>query len=326
MSGATTRMALAGTVVLAVLALTGCYWTPESNPAGISLRIDSRTVDSTSVGASAVDEGFYLAYVMGEDFLRGDPESGQQAFAELGEVFSDALAELLTGGSVDDFSVDINYPSVSVQAAFFTGTSGTTSFGGLRPGSDYLVVVSAAGGSGDSGLGFTTARVEAGDTTTVDLSLNSSSTDLQQFLQEDYGVIAADSTGTVVVNRSDGISELYADLVPGSSPAPEPLTPTISNWYEAISLRDTTGSVIAKSGTRDPVLSSDTNTATIDGINAGVSFRLILVNEMDRNNPPGTVYISEPFTLNAGETLELDHRDTDGGIDFEVFSVEPSED
>lgn len=183
-------------IILAVATLTGCFWTPkEAKDGGITIDINTGAME-----ASAVQDfdGFFLGYVIADDLLRGDQATAEQAFAEVDVALQQALAFDTATFDENDFSVEISFPSIQLQADLFTGASGSNSFQGLRADAEYLVIViarewtfSTAGVDYTDGVGFSTTTISAGENTSVSLDVSEANwAELDTFLQGRYGVDA----------------------------------------------------------------------------------------------------------------------------------------
>lgn len=214
---------IAATSVIAV-ALSGCFWTPDDADEG-GITINLYTGD---LGASAVDdyEGIFMAYVVADDLLRGDPNTAQQAIDEVDNAFDEALTgffigqmEAAFGGSssfdFSDFRVDVNFPSIQFQAEFLTGSSGSNSFRGLKADREYLVVVVAAGEDSE-GVGFTTTTVKGGDTRSVDLQIGDNWDTFDTFLAGRYALSQPSGVDLTLlpIGKLDSVPDtLYYDVI-----------------------------------------------------------------------------------------------------------------
>ena len=138
-------------------------------------------------------------------------------------AFDDWIEAFIFGDATfdpDDYEVNVSSPAIQLQANFFTGDSGSNTFGGLRAGREYLVVVTAGSFAG-SGLGFTTTTIKAGETKSVNLELKAENyARFGGFLLNRYGI---ERPATIVIS-ADGYNntQLYYDLLVGEAAPPPP--------------------------------------------------------------------------------------------------------
>jgi hypothetical protein len=321
------------TLALATLLLTGCFWTPDDGgEGGISLNINTGGMSASSTDPSG---GFFFAYVIAEDLLRGDQTAANQVYDELGDIQTDIYGlfgdEELEVGSIDqdleNYRVEISFPSIQVQAQILTGNSGTNTFRGLRADGSYLVAAiattfrnSAAGFSYDTAIGFDTVTIKSGETQTVNLDVGNNWTTLNTTLNQKYGV-RPDTTPEDVYafplflteQQPVGESQLYYDFIDATESAGNI---DIGNYTEGSSMTDPGGLFTALNSA--PLLDKDGRQISnsgqrndaptggiIENVSPGMRVRLVLITNPDRGQYASFIGISDAFTVGYGSPLGI---------------------
>ncbi|MDA3948001.1 MAG: hypothetical protein PF508_02145 [Spirochaeta sp.] len=323
----TRRIVIATAITLAILMLTGCFWTPEdAKEGGITLLIDRG-----DLGASAIEDydGFFLGYVVSDSLMRGDDAAAEQAFTEVETAFDAFFDQFFTAlsdptASFGDLIVDVSFPAIQLQAQFFTGTSGSNSFRGLRAGNEYLVVMTAGSFTGTGGIGYTLVTIDGGETKTVNLSLGDNYAAFDAFLQSRYGIEPEPAPVTTptpvepatIVIAGDGYDlgsfggpPLYFELLDGNTgipTTPGPWSSTYPDWYTNVVV-NTDGDLVGESGPRDSL--SQPLTSQSIAVAPGKSWRVMITTWEERSNKsPGTnnfFYVSKVINPAAGEAVSL---------------------
>ncbi len=310
--------------LLVTLLFGACYWSADNKEGGLILEIDA-----ADLGASQLEEydGFFFGWVVADDLMRGDQAAADEAFDEVNTALDEALYELETTGNLSDFSVDLAFPSIQLQASFFTGTSGSNTFAGLTAGREYLVVVEAYDVNAQRDIvGFTTVTVSAGETKTVTLDLSGNWIGFYQLLDDRYKLGYLASLGAIQIQK--GSTAYYFDLLPGYTSDPELGSLTafeFDSWYSSIEVLNGLGYRIAKSGNR-PEIAATASVHTIENISPDVSWRILLTEWPDRAAAPLETYnffISPPITIEPRETLIVPfvRGDGDGFSTFDLISI-----
>ncbi|MFP4331532.1 MAG: hypothetical protein ACLFP6_12510, partial [Spirochaetaceae bacterium] len=265
---------------LLVLAVAGCYWTPDQSEGGLALRISAGELGASA--ALADFDGVFFAYVIGTDLLRGDEDAADDAFGELNESRTEAFQQFSQGAedpdnvNLEDFDIRLSLPSYRLQANLFSGTSGSVDFRGLSDGQEFAVVVIASSAEAEQGnFGFTTVTIEAGETKTVDIDVSNSEEEFATFLTDRFGYTPPTSptvelaTLTITAPSGEGILEqggpepfFYYDLVSADTPDPEGAGFTL--WYDdSVTVLDKNGDEIDRAtGSRPAIPSNDTSEIT----------------------------------------------------------------
>jgi hypothetical protein len=321
------------TLALATLLLTGCFWTPDDGgEGGISLNINTGGMSASSTDPSG---GFFFAYVIAEDLLRGDQTAANQVYDELGDIQTDIYGlfgdEELEVGSIDqdleNYRVEISFPSIQVQAQILTGNSGTNTFRGLRADGSYLVAAiattfrnSAAGFSYDTAIGFDTVTIKSGETQTVNLDVGNNWTTLNTTLNQKYGV-RPDTTPEDVYAFPLFLTEqqpvegfLYYDFIDATESAGNIDIGNYTEGFGIISdqtglldalnsapLLDKDGRQISNSGQRNDAPTG----GIIENVSPGMRVRLVLTDSSSRAETPNLIGISDAFTVGYGSPLGI---------------------
>lgn len=293
---------------LLVTLLSGaCYWTADEEQGGLTLEIDAG-----KLGASQLEEygGFFFGWVVADDLMRGDQAAADQAFDEVNSALDEALFELETTGNLSDFSIDLAFPSIQLQANFVTGTSGSNTFAGLTAGREYLVVVEAYDFADNSdGVGFTTANVTAGETRNVTIDVSNDWAAFYKFLQERYALSEGPETSvpaTIQVIDAEGwyfgeFSPVYVELVDGNSDSPTSFA-SFDDWYATVDVLNTLGEVIAKTGDRALIPDGQTY-YTFEETAIDRSWRVVITTWPGRSDPSNDMlaWVSDSFTTYSGD-------------------------
>lgn len=327
-------------LVLIALVLSGCFWTPDdAREGGVNLRIHKGDLSA----ARTLDEvdGLYLGFIISDDLMRGDNAAAEQALDEVFEGFYNGLNDWYETSYTDpesfdpsDFSVSLSFPSIQVQAEFFTGTSGTSDFRGLRAEEDYLVVVIANTFEPEiEGVGYDVVEIKAGESRTVDLDISDANwTGLERFLVDRYDLdytpdeyvppeAPVDVPATIVIT-GDGLPGgqggpeiyLYYDLIDGDAGLPSEGTwnTNFENWY-IDNVVNSDGDRIDASGPRDPV-SIPLDSQTI-AVAPGKSWRVMIATWEERSETDHSslslqgsayFYVSREITPAAGDISILE--------------------
>lgn len=298
--------------LLVTLLFGACYWSADNKEGGLILEIDA-----ADLGASQLEEydGFFFGWVVADDLMRGDQAAADKAFDEVNTALDEALFELETTGNLSDFSVDLAFPSIQLQANFFTGTSGSNTFAGLTAGREYLVVVEAYDFANNTdGVGFTTATVKAGETRNVSIEVSSDWEAFYKFLQERYPLSEGPETAvpaTIQIIDAESwyfgeFSPLYVELVDGNSDSPTSYG-SFDDWYATVDVLNTLGEVIAKSG--DRALIPDAQTYyTFQETAIDQSWRVVITTWPGRSDPSNDMpaWVSTSFTTYSGDTASVE--------------------
>lgn len=340
----TVRIAIAA---LLVTALAGCYWTPDQSEGGVSIQINQSELSASQV---EVPDAIYSAYVIDADMMRGDPQARDQAFEELDLALEDAFSAFETQdfqtveeleAFFNNFEINITLPTIRVQGAFFSGTSGTNSFRGLKAGAEYLVVVNAFGTAAETtidNVGYSTVTIEAGETKTVSLDLTTDWLAFYQYLENNFGYVEPPASVIVdagVAADADSFSlpsPLYYDFINADAAGGDiDISTYFANgevgFYVADIIGDTNLSVriasaplIDSSGNTIPDPSTGTrpqlpSDGLIEGVLSGIRVRVVIVDAAQRGeiatSPTGdpgaqVVGISDPFTVGLDDpTIDM---------------------
>jgi len=315
-------------LVFFTLILSGCFWTPDdAKEGGITLLIDKSQLSASQTFEDF--NGFFMAYVIADDLMRGDGTAAQQAFDQVDTAWEDAatsgqLENINSAEDLENFRIEVAFPSVQLQAQFLFGTSGSNSFRGLRAGSDYLVVLQSF--SFDpvtyeyfEGVGYTIVGIEAGEDKSVSVSLTDNWSAFYQFLEARYGIEPGPAVISVTLPFDYGGGGYY-DLLTGNTPTPSNgdyyMTPGASGWYQsAATIVDSAGDILGPTGTRNPIPSDVIELA----VAPDKSWRIMIVGWADRTSDAGeVVFLSRPVTSQIGTTVYLSVSDT-YGLDFTQF-------
>jgi hypothetical protein len=327
-------------LLLFALLLSGCYWTPDGDEGAITLKIES-----SSIGTSAIEDyKFLLGYVIAGDLLSGDRAAADRAFDELGAAFEKAISETfadpnLTEQDLDEFELSLTFPTIQLQADYFVGTSGTNTFGGLRAGREYFVVILAQDFQitsetylGD--IGFTAVTVEGGETKTVNLELGNNWVAFNNFLDNRYGYLTERAAIEIVMPNTypdpsldppfyQGLDPMYVDLLAGDSVDPPNqflnAGPT-QTWYEGLTVLTPSGRSVDKTKDR-PIIPAGTAVFRIEGVMPNRAWRLLLA-EWSSRTQAGTnsdYVVSTPFTTSEGITTVIDFSTPTSSTDFPVI-------
>lgn len=310
-------------ILLFALLVGGCYWTPEQDEGGVTLNIDG-----SEIGASAINgfNGFFLGYVIAGDLLSGDAAAADQAFEEVGNAIDQAFSTISSEEDLSDFELYLTFPAVQLQAEYFVEPSGSNTFGGLRAGREYLVVVFAVDFNNSSqtylgDMGFTAVTIEGGEAKSVNLELGNNWARFYEFMERRYGYAA--ETGAVEITMPNTYTGLHIDLLTGSSP--DPSSPQFfDTWYLSTDVvvvnRD--NDPIQKSGNR-PGIPSGLVTYRIEAVAPNRAWRVLVTTWQERSPTTNYTdyYLSTPITTTEGGTTYLDFSQFGSGDDFNQYYV-----
>lgn len=313
---------LVSAILVVTLAFTGCYWTPNEEEGAITLEIDAE-----GIGASQLEnyDGFFFGWVVADDLMQGGTAEADRAFSEVDTAIEEAFLEIEMSGDLSDFTIDVALPSIQLQASFFSGSSGTNTFRGLRADREYLVVVEAYNYSTETdGVGFTTVEIKAGDTKTVDLDVGNNWKAFYDFLFNQYGIPPDGLEIAVLPVYTDGFTQLpnvlYYDFIDVDSLG-NPLfmtdyldsdgTYTYVNSSFGLETDLNNAPLVDKTGASVPSSSGDRpqlpQEQVIEGVLPGMRVQIIVTDNDNRSyNSPGTppygigiIGISDPFTVGS---------------------------
>lgn len=315
-------------ILLISLMLGGCYWTPQGEEkGGVTVEIRRGEVGSSSINGF---NGFFLGYVIAGDLLSGDRAAADRAFEEVGAALDRAFEEIQSPQDLGEFQLNLSFPAIQLQAEYFVESSGSSTFGGLRAGREYLVVVLAFDFNNTSDtyngdIGFRPVTIEGGQSQTVNLELGDNWAAFDRLVRERYGY---QSERAAIELQKGSPNPYYIDLLPGSVADPGPISATFlpsefDTWYNSITILNRSGASISKTGTR-PEFSASANSFLIDEVAPNLTWRILLTEWPNRDGAPTSgnfsFYISSPFSVTEGETLTIPFilGDGDGFSDFTV--------
>ena len=323
------KLSTAAITAFLALSLSGCFSALNAEREGsISLLINSATGSSgLSASSSIAVDDFFFGYVVSEDLL-ANQQSAELVFTLMYQQYLDSLAVVSAlGANNADLSAfqlaEQPFPSLQLQATFFSGTSGTSEFRGLRAGTDYLVVVRAIS-SGQRLIGYTTAGIEAGETSTVSLDVGGNQTAFNEFRQTNYAV-QPPATITLTQFGTAANVPLYVDILDGDTPFPEV---SFSDWYVESIVFNSQGEEIGTTGTRRGVWTplSSYEIAVLPGR----SWKIMVATWDDRSDPIGesdSFFLSTTQTVPNAGNLTLNLASSSGstyvGSDFTGFVPPP---
>ena len=307
-------------VLLVALLLGGCYWTPEVEEGGVTLNINGGNIGTSQIGGF---DGFFFGYVIAGDLLRGDQAAADRAFEEVGAALEAAFQEIESPEDLDEFELYLTFPAVQLQAEYFVGSSGSNTFGGLRAGREYLVVLKAFDFNNTSqdyngDMGFSAVTIEGGEAKPVNLELGNNWSRFYEFMERRYGYAA--ETGAVEITMPTDY-QAYVDLLVGSTTYTS--GQDFGEWYFSadVVVVNKNHEPIQKVNNR-PAVPFGTVTYRIDGLPPGKSWRILFTNWADRSiTGTNSGHLSIPFTTSEAGTTYLDFSILSEGPDFEFVGL-----
>lgn len=305
-------------VVMTTITLTGCFWTPDdAGEGGITLVVDSAQIGGSQLSGSQQIggfDGFFIGYVIADDLLRGDQATAEQAFDEVDDALIQATSSIQSVEDIQNFSVEVTFPAIQLQANVFAGETGSNTFRGLRADREYLVVVIASQFDGSEGMGYNTTVIKGGENKDVNLSLGDNWASFYQFLESRYGVPL--QPATIVIGTPPIESPpLYYDFL-SSDTADLPTTSVLyEEWYSQATVLNRNGDPIGKTGDREAI---GTQGVVIEGIAPGKTWRLMIASWPERQygETSSQIFLSEPTLIGSGETVFVSFS----GFDLPGFS------
>lgn len=306
------------TILLFTLLFAGCYWTPEEDEGGVTLEIRENGIGASQ---TANDQRVFFGWVVADDLMRGGEAEVDRAFSEVDTAIEDAFLALETTGDPSSFVINVALPAVQLQAGVFTGNSGSNTFGGLRAGREYLVVVEAFSADYETenyidGVAFTTVSIEAGESKTVSLEIGDNWVAFDQFLADRYGFLT-EPAQIAIFGATGGF---YVDFLAGSTP--DPPFGTLSSgeydaWYNSAAVLTPAGEEIDKTGNRTSITADP---FVVEGVLPDRAWRLMITSYQDRAATAFNFYLSDPFVTPSGETSSLNFASGSGAA-FTYYDV-----
>ena len=312
-------------VALAVILLGGCYWTPDSNEGdvAVSITLPGSSVGSQDVGAMQTTNGTFLyAYVLDESLMTVNPSQAalihaRIAYGDVTYAMEQALAQAdyNVTNAASGFSMPVGLASNRFQQLPIAATTATGSqaFTNLPAGREFLVGVYAVhdGSEGlELSLGFGTATVQAGSTTSVNIELSDDPIPFFDYIGQSYEL---SSVRVFAGQDTPSGSPLYFDMAlseTGTLPFISTSAAFITWYDEQLFPADVIGEQRSKSqGDRRPFrpTTSQGNDFAVVGVLPNRTWKLLVTTWPERESTPdaGDAWLSIEFSTPTTGEVEL---------------------
>jgi len=225
---------------LAALALIviflGCFNPLNDSHQSLQIQLRSASGPVSAQSLTGGDDGYLFVMVISEEVLLDGGESATALLADTQAALVDAQESIARGTTPEEFEINLALEAGEFQSLVVNlaeSPSGSTQFTDLASGVPYFVVVHVIG-SRETLIGTGRATLEAGETTTVPITLSNDLAAFESEVSTRYGgtidlsleyTVSFDTRGgtevdSVVLNRGqdlgDALDEISGDLTRGA--------------------------------------------------------------------------------------------------------------
>lgn len=180
-----------GAVVTLILVtiLSGCFGPLTDSQQSLQIELRSASGQIAAQGLSDGDDGYLFAMVISEEVLLDGGASAATLLSDTEAALIEAQESIAQGTTPEEFDLNLTLESGEFQSLvvnFADSPSGTALFNGLASGTPYFVVVHVIGPR-ETLIGTARATLDAGETSTVPITLSNDLTAFENEVSTRYG-------------------------------------------------------------------------------------------------------------------------------------------